>query len=131
MQTLEQQALGLILPKGVFEWFDIIGSQSDDKNITIILEEKNIPPLTETHKDQLAVPKGFTKITITDFPIRGKKTLLTFKRRYWKIEGQETYLKNDIKLSFPGTLLEQKFADFLKAGSRNRSHILGRHSQSQ
>ena len=33
------------------------------------------------------------------------------------MEGQEEYLKNDIKLSFPGTLLEQKFADFLKAGS--------------
>lgn len=114
METLEHQALELFLPKGVLEWFDIIGSQTDENNIHIILEEKNIPPLPEEGKNSVAIPKGFTDITITDFPLRGKRTLLTFKRRYWKIEGEEKYLKRDIPLAFPGTQLEKEFANFLK-----------------
>ena len=62
--------------------------------------------------------RKFHEITITDFPIRGRRTLLTFRRRYWKIEGEEKYLKRDIKLVFPGTQLELEFANFLKENGR-------------
>lgn len=114
METLEKQALAIFLPKGVFEWFDIVHSKVGEEDIQLVLEEKNIPPVTEAHKDKKVVPKSFTEITITDFPIRGKRALLTFKRRYWKVEGEDNYLKRDIKLSFPGTQLESEFALFLK-----------------
>jgi hypothetical protein len=103
METLERQALGLVLPKGVFEWFDVAGSQGDESLVRITLEEKNIPPIPEQYKGRTAVPKGFTEITIADFPIRGRETLITFKRRYWQMEGLDGYLKRDIHLSFPGT----------------------------
>ena len=106
--------LELILPNGTLEWFNVIEGEKDENNINIILEEKNIPPLSEKAKDKKVFTKGFTDITITDFPIRGKRTLLTFRRRYWKVEGQKEYLKRDIKLCFPGTQLEKEFADFLK-----------------
>ena len=66
------------------------------------------------YNNEKITSKGFKEITISDYPIRGRKTLLTFKRRYWKIEGQEKLLKNDIKLVAEGTLLEKEFADFLK-----------------
>lgn len=125
MQTPEKQALGLILPKGIFEWFDIIDSQTDENNITIILEEKNTPPLTEEHEGKVAVPKGFTEITITDFPIRGRRTLITFKRRYWQVEGHQGYLKRDIKIAFPGTQLESEFAVFLKEDGGRQSGLTG------
>lgn len=46
--------------------------------------------------------------------MRGKRTLLTFRRRYWKVAGQKEYLKRDIKLTFPGTQLATEFANFLK-----------------
>ena len=75
------------------------------------MEEKDDPPITG---DQKVIARKFHDITITDFPIRGRRTLLTFRRRYWKIEGQEKYLKREIALSFPGTQLEKEFADFLK-----------------
>ena len=116
MATLEQQALALFFPSGVFEWFDLLNTQRDDTTMRITLQEKNIPPVPEKDKGKKVEAKGFNDITITDFPIRGRQTLITFRRRYWQVEGQEGYLKRDIKLRFPGTKLEQEFADFLKEG---------------
>lgn len=114
MLTPKEAVLELILPEGIFEWFEVIESSKDEKYLKIILEEKNIPPLTEEHQDKKVTAKGFTEITITDFPIRGRRTLITFKRRYWQVAGEDKYLKRDIKLIFPGTQLEKEFAIFLK-----------------
>ena len=108
---IQQKILELILPKGVLNWFVLTDGAINDEDIQITLEEKDDPPITENQK---VIARKFHDITITDFPIRGKRTLLTFRRRYWKIEGQEKYLKRDISLSFPGTQLEKEFADFLK-----------------
>ncbi len=108
------EILELIFPKGIFEWFEITDGRSDEKNTCITLAEKDIPPLTEENKDQKIIAKKWHDITVTDFPLRGKRTLLTFRRRYWKLEGQKEYLKRDIELMFPGTQLEQEFGAFLK-----------------
>ena len=112
--NFEKSVLELILPEGIFEWFDIAGGNKDETDVRISLVEKNIPPLTEELKDKKIKSNGFKDITITDFPIRGRRTLLTFKRRYWQIEGQKELLKRNITLAFPGTQLEKEFADFLK-----------------
>lgn len=106
--------LEIIFPKDTFKYFDLVKGHSDENNIYITLEEKNIPPISEELKNRKIKAKKFHDITITDFPIRGKRTLLTFRRRYWQIEGQDGYLKRDIKMNFPGTQLEKEFADFLK-----------------
>jgi hypothetical protein len=108
---IQQKALELIFPKGVFEWFDLADALIDGEDIKITLEEKDNPPIQE---NQQIIARKFHDITITDFPIRGRRSLLTFRRRYWKIEGQKEYLKRDIPLTFPGTQLEKEFADFLK-----------------
>ena len=129
MTTSEQAILQLIFPENTFEYFDIVGGKRDDKlpireqTVSIVFEEKNIPPEYDSTKK--IISKGFTDITISDFPIRGRKTLLTFRRRYWQIEGQKKLLKRDIKLCFPGTQLEKEFADFLKADSRRAAIITG------
>lgn len=102
----------LIFPEDIFEWFDLVDGKKDDKTMSFIFEEKNIPPVSDPNKKVLS--NGFSDITITDFPIRGRKTFLTFRRRYWQIEGQKELLKRDIKLRFPGTQLEKEFAIFLK-----------------
>jgi len=104
----------IFLPEGVSEWFDIVKYDKDENDIRIILEEKNIPPVAEEDKNKRVLSKGFFDITITDFPLRGRRTLLTFKRRYWQIEGQKKLLKRDIQICFPCTQLEKEFANFLK-----------------
>ncbi len=113
--TTEQAILQLIFPENIFEWFDVVSGGKNDEIVSIVFEEKNIPPVSDPNKKTLS--KGFTNITITDFPIRGRKSLLTFRRRYWQVEGQKELLKRDIQIRFPGTQLEKEFADFLKADS--------------
>jgi hypothetical protein len=114
MTPKEKSVLELLFPEGVFEWFELAEGRKDENNVYIVLKEKNIPPVPEKDKNKRIEAKGFKDITITDFPIRGRRTLLTFKRRYWQVEGQKEYLKRDIQLSFPGTQLETEFAVFLK-----------------
>ena len=97
----EQKLLEVVFPPGTFEWFDLTAGTADEQNIYFTLVEKDIPPT-----DQRITARKFHDITITDFPIRGKRTLLTFRRRYWKVAGQKTLLKRDIPLVFPGTQLE-------------------------
>ena len=111
---ITKEVFDLIFPKGTAEWFDIKEGSSDEDNARITLEEKDIPPLTDANKEKKIVAKKFHDITITDFPLRGKRTVLTFRRRYWKIEGEKEYLKRDIQLAFTGTQLAKEFAAFLK-----------------
>ncbi|MBI3459142.1 hypothetical protein HY061_02670, partial [Candidatus Azambacteria bacterium] len=47
-----REVLEVVFPKGLFEWFDLIKAQSDENNVFITLEEKDIPPLTEAIKDK-------------------------------------------------------------------------------
>ncbi len=111
---LTQEIFELIFPKGIFEWFDITEGTRDGDTTAITFEEKDLPPLTVEHKSQKIVARKFHTITVTDFPLRGRRTHLTFRRRYWQLEGQKAYLKRDLTLVFPGTQLDQEFAAFLK-----------------
>lgn len=121
--------LELLFPKNTFEWFEIADCNMDENEVHVTLEEKNIPPVTEELKDKKIMSKGFYDITITDFPIRGRRTLLTFRRRRWQAENQKELLKRDIKLNFPGTQLEKEFADFLKEASRNSPDVAREYSR--
>ena len=116
--TIEEAFLQVVFPKEIFEWFDPADCRKDEQIVHLVFEEKNIPPREEKHRDKRIPSKGFTDITIRDFPIRGRETLLTFRRRYWQVEGEQAILKRTINLSFPGTQLEKEFADFLKEFDR-------------
>jgi hypothetical protein len=91
---------------------------SDSESVNIVLEEKNLPPVTDEDADKKITSNGFEEITITDFPIRGTRAQLTFRRRYWQVEGKHQLLKRDIELCTPGTQLETEFANFLKEKGR-------------
>lgn len=126
--TNEKSVLELIFPKDTFKWFDLAELKQDDEDIHITFEEKNIPP-PDIPQDKKISSKGFKDITITDFPLRGKRSLLTFRRRCWKIEGEPGIITNDIKLAFPGTKLEQEFAVFLKEDGGFKSGLAGFYRQ--
>ncbi len=116
--SIETSVLALFLPTGTLEWFDVVEGTRIDDGIKLVLEEKNLPPLLPEYKGRHISSKGFYDITVTDFPIRGKRTLLIFRRRRWKVEGEKELLKRDIHLCAPGTQLETEFAAFLKGASR-------------
>jgi hypothetical protein len=115
MPDVLMEALSLFFPVGTLDWFDLISVIKTDTTMDVILEEKNIPPITERERGRHVESKGFKDITVQDFPIRGRKTTLTFRRRYWQVEGLPGLLKRDIKLMWDGTHLEKEFASFLKA----------------
>ena len=111
---IKREIFELVFPKGTFEWFEITEGKTDLEKTQITLTEKDIPPLEPGSENKKIIARKFHDITVTDFPLRGNQTLLTFRRRYWKVEDQKEYLKRDIQLTFAGTQLEQEFAVFLK-----------------
>lgn len=118
-------ALAVFLPDNTLEYFEVTNWSKNEADVRITLEEKDEPPLTDRALHKHIISKGFHDITITDFPIRGKRALLTFRRRYWQIEGQKELLKRDIQLTFPGTQLEQEFANFLKEDGGRTTGLAG------
>jgi hypothetical protein len=116
MELLHQR-VGWLLPTPTLEWFDLPSVQATQADLHVILIEKNNPPLTPELQDKKIESKGFKDISITDFPVRGRRVTLTFRRRYWKVDGQPSYLKRDINLCAPGTQLQSEFASFLKGAS--------------
>ncbi len=116
MSDSAENVFSLFLPEGVLQWFDVVSGMKTDSDIHVVLEEKNVPPITEAIRGRHVESKGFTDLTVQDFPVRGRKMTLTFRRRYWKVEGLDTVLKRDIQLVWEGTHLEKEFAAFLKEG---------------
>lgn len=106
--------LELILPEGVFAWFDVTDSSKTNDVLSVTLTEKNLPPLALEDLTKKVESKGFKDITVTDFPIRGRRVLLTFRRRYWQVEGKNELLKRALTICADGTQLEKEFASFLK-----------------
>lgn len=117
--------LEYVLPQGILKWFDVIDSLVKDGVLTIVLTEKNEPPLRDGVQGKTIHSKGFKDISVRDFPIRGKKTILIFRRRYWQVDGEKELLKRDIPLCAKGTQLEKEFADFLKDASQDKRRFFG------
>jgi transposase len=114
----------LIFPKEILRWFEFkSGKEEEGEIINIVLEEKDMPPLSEKQKHKRIIKKKFHTITVTDFPLRGRRTTLTLRRRYWQLEGECDYIKRDLAIAFPGTKLENEFASFLKEASRNNPDV--------
>ncbi len=121
-----ETVLAFILPAHTLEWFDITHAESNEEVLRLTLVEKNNPP---KHRGTL-VFKGYKDITVTDFPVRGKRAELTFRRRYWTNTNTKDFVMNDIALVAPGAKLEKEFADFLKEKGRDNPYITHVYSDS-
>lgn len=110
-----KELVEVILPEGVLEWFDVETVEKDERVVRITLKEKNVvPKIPGDFQGKKVISKGFKKMTVDDFMIRGRKTELVFLRRVWQIEGTDRLMKREIDICAPGTKLEKEFADFLK-----------------
>lgn len=105
--------LKAILPTEVFEYFDIIKVDIDDKTIDIYLDELNLPP--EQYLKEKLISKGFIESTvIQDFPIREKAVYLHVRRRKWQIESSGKVISKTWGLTEKGSRYTKDFAAFLK-----------------
>lgn len=125
-EDMNQSLLELILPKGILDYFNIVGVEKGesgkyvyDKTLTIYLEEKNKIP--EEYKSHKYKSSGFMEPRlINDYPIRNMLVTLSVKRRRWDVEidGQTKKVTRDWSLVAQGTRMSAEYAAFLKEISR-------------
>ncbi len=112
----EHKLLWAMLPDGLEDFFDLEVFQKTDKVFRITLIEKNLVSdnIPRKYHNKKIINTVIKPITIDYFPIKGRKTEIILKRRYWQFEGIDETYKRDIELCAKGTKLEKEFADFLK-----------------
>jgi hypothetical protein len=120
---LDKDIISNFLPEGLLAHFSIIdvfmlGDVASKKMFfEIYLEEDNVI-LGQYDKAQYE-SKGFTEITIQDFPIRGKAVYLKIKRRRWRHkERPNEIIRNDFSFVAEGSGFTKELSDFLKGTGR-------------
>ena len=107
-----KDVLQLLLPKEIFEYFEIILIDTNEKENHIYLDEINQPP---GNYEEKLTSKGFHKASIIqDFPIRDRATYLHVRRRRWLVESSGEVVSRDWNTVAKGTHLTKGFATFLK-----------------
>lgn len=116
----EHEALWSMLPDGLESYFEFKKVEKSENKFKIILIEKNILPrnLPKEYQGKKVVESTLSELTIDYFPIKGRKGEIVLKRRAWKFEDVDKWLKRKIDICAPGTKLEKEFADFLKEFDR-------------
>jgi hypothetical protein len=72
--------------------------------------------------------KGFTEITLQDFPIRGKAVYLKIKRRRWRHkERPNEIIRNDFSFVAEGSGFTKELSDFLKGTGRYKGRYDNEH----
>ncbi|MEG1523361.1 MAG: hypothetical protein RR455_13010, partial [Bacteroidales bacterium] len=100
----------LVLPREVFEHFELVDIVDNNHQLDLILDEKSAPPSPRGYSS-----KGFTeRIVIQDFPLRGKPVFLHIRRRKWQNNKTLEMSTNKYDLAHLGTKITREFADFLK-----------------
>jgi hypothetical protein len=123
---MEISLLTHFLPSGLLEHFSVLSFKElcliKDKTsyFEITLEEDNkILSAVDTKKYE---SKGFTEVTIQDFPIRGKAVYLVIRRRRWRNkENPKDIIRNDFSYVADGSVLTKELSDFLKGTGRYKN----------
>ena len=113
MTTAGDTLIGLLLPEGILDYFELTKVEQDNNGLSIFLEEKNIAPDGYQRTD-LESKGFFPEISIQDFPIRGKKVALRVKRRRWTVHSSGAIISRDWDLIIKGTRMTTEFGLFLK-----------------
>jgi hypothetical protein len=103
----------LLLPTEIFEYFEIVHLEVNEKEVNVHLDEQDIKP--EGYKDEKLTSKGFhATALIQDFPLRDKAMFLHVRRRRWLVESTKQVISRDWDTVAKGTRFTKDFATFLK-----------------
>jgi hypothetical protein len=115
--------LSHFLPAGLLDYFTI----TDFKELCSIKEHVSFFEITLEENNHILgdidasqyESKGFTEVTLQDFPIRGKAVYLVIRRRRWrhKQDGNKV-IRNDFSFVATGTGLTKELSIFLKGTGR-------------
>lgn len=126
-----KEFIGMFLPPDTLNYFDVetievkegkekyLGKYGFDDEYTIVLLEKQIlPNHPSIYKNKKLRTKGYSAISLEDFPVRGRKTTLLFRIRKWQIEGQEGIIQRKLDISAEGVRYSGEFAFFFEEADR-------------
>lgn len=120
---LDKEFGSLFLPAGLLVHFDVVDiiELCDIKTkklfYTISIEEKN--EVIGISNGSEFKSKGFSYLTLQDFPIRGKAVYLKIGRRKWQHKiNPKVFHRNDFSYVAVGSGFTKELADFLKDRSR-------------
>ena len=120
---MELSFIGHFLPSDLLEHFSVVSFKElcflKDKTVyfEISLEENNCI-LGGVDASQYE-SKGFTEVTLQDFPIRGKAVYLVIKRRRWRHKQDSSkIIRNHFSYVAEGSVLTKELSDFLKGTGR-------------
>ncbi len=103
----------LLLPPEIFEYFEIVNVEVNNREVHVHLDEQDIKP--EGYELVKLISKGFHSTSIIqDFPIRDKAMFLHVRRRRWYCEPTGKTVERDWDSVAKGTRLTKDFATFLK-----------------
>lgn len=131
---LDQDLISHFLPEGLLLHFSItsvftLGEVSTKKLFFVItLEEDNVI-LGGVDASQYE-SKGFTEVTVQDFPIRGKAVYLKIRRRRWRLKSDpQQVIRNDFSFVAEGAGFTRELSDFLKGTGRYKGGYDNQHQQ--
>lgn len=116
---LDNSIISHFLPLDLLEYFTVQKvTESIDKKtkapiLCIFLDENNVLP-KDIDSSQYE-SKGFTSVTLQDFPIRGKAVYLILRRRRWRNKfNKKEFIRNEFPFVADGSKLTKELSDFLK-----------------
>jgi len=131
---LEKEIISHFLPEGLLCHFSItsvltLGEVATRKLFfAITLEEDNII-LGDVDASRYE-SKGFTEVTVQDFPIRGKAVYLKIRRRRWRLKSDpKEVIRNDFSFVAEGAGFTRELSDFLKGTGRYKGGYDNQHRQ--
>lgn len=112
----EHELLWAFLPDGLEEYFDVESFEKDDRKFRIVLVEKNVLPteMPAEYHGKKVINTVLNEIVLDDFLIRGLKSEIVLKRRWWKFEGVPRMLMRSLDVLHPSMKFSKDFAVFLK-----------------
>ena len=118
--TKADALLWAILPDGLEDLFDVEAFEKTETHFRVTLTERNIvpDPLPPEYRGKQIVNTVLKPKHIEYFPLKGRKTEIRLRRRYWQFKGVPEMLTRTIELCAEGTHLEKEFAAFLKEINR-------------
>jgi len=129
---LDKEIISNFLPEGLLAHFTItdvlmLGDVGIKKMyFEIYLEEHN--EIIGDYDKMQYESKGFTEITIQDFPIRGKAVYLKIKRRRWRHKQRPgEIIRNDFSFVAEGSGFTKELSDFLKGTGRYKGGYDNKH----
>jgi hypothetical protein len=117
--NMDNTIISHFLPTGLLEYFtvqkvlDCIDEKTKTVSLSIYLDENNVLPSHVESSEYES--KGFTSVTLQDFPIRGKVVYLVLRRRRWRNKfNKKEFIRNEFPFVADGSKLTKELSDFLK-----------------